>query len=419
MKHAKPSRAWRPVRARTTPRGSQGAWTALLFNVCLLLLPAAAAAGLYVMSRDHLYAYQFSDAGGRAVRTRIEDRLGDLIMLDFDRQRQWEDLIGMELTAGDVAAARGFLLSGRRMLPARDASQIERQLRADSTDADVELAALDIVAPSVRARYEATVPLLSRRAASGPLPQHEPAAVSMLGDQSDFELLARALLADPSSDPTHLVLTGFGLGLAGELTPRQRAGASALAMATRREDYPQDFHDAITGVLSAAMPPTAFRAAALASANGGDAGAFDNAAAAFQASVTAARVAAAKAALDEIGAMSEATSATTASMLVIHAHGLRDLPRLRLVALAGGDRAAAAAKRLPRESNLAQVARGELEVTRDLAAAIALAGLAAAGLLLSVLFVLFQGMRRVWLRMQEDIDGGELIETFNGGWRPL
>ncbi len=419
MKHAKPSRAWRPVRARTTPRGSQGAWTALLFNVCLLLLPAAAAAGLYVMSRDHLYAYQFSDAGGRAVRTRIEDRLGDLIMLDFDRQRQWEDLIGMELTAGDVAAARGFLLSGRRMLPARDASQIERQLRADSTDADVELAALDIVAPSVRARYEATVPLLSRRAASGPLPQHEPASISMLGDQNDFELLARALLADASSDPTHLVLTGFGLGLAGELTPRQRAGASALAMATRREDYPQDFHDAISGVLSAAMPPAAFRAAALASANGGDAGAFDNAAAAFQASILAARVGAAKAALDEIGAMSEATSATTASMLVIHAHGLRDLPRLRLVAQAGGDRAAAAAKRLPRESDLAQVARGELEVTRDLAAAIALAGLAAAGLLLSVLFVLLQAARRVWLRMQEDIDGGELIETFNGGWRPL
>lgn len=419
MKHAKPARAWRPVRARTTRRGSQGVWTALVFNVCLLLLPAATAAVLYVMSRDHLYAYQFSEAGGRAVRTRIEARLGDLIMLDFDRQRQWEDLIGMELTAGDVSAARGFLLSAREMLPARDANQIDRRLRPDSSDADIELAALDILAPSVRARYEATVPLLSRRAASGALPQHEPAAVSMLGDQSDFELLARALLADASGDPTHLVLTGFGLGLAGELTPRQRAGASALAIATRRDDYPRDFHDAIGELLAAAVPPAAFRAAALASANGGDSGAFDNAAAAFRASLAPQRVIAAKATLDEIGAMSEATSQPTAAMLLIHAHGLRDMPRLRLVALAGGDRATAAAKRLPVESDLAQVARGELEVTRDLAAAIAMAGLALAGLLLCVLFVLFQAIRRVLARMQDDSDGGELVETFSGGWRPL
>jgi hypothetical protein len=392
----------------------------LLFNICLLLLPLAAASGLYVMSRDHLYAYQFSDAGGQAIRTRIEARLGDLILLDFDRQRQWEDLIGMELTAGDISAARGFLLSGREMLPDRDAVQIARRLRADSTDADIELASLDILAPSVRTRYEATVPLLSRRAASGALPQYEAATVIMLGDQSDFELLARALLADASGDPTHLVLTGFGLGLAGELTPRERLGASSLAVATRRGDYPQDFQEAIGNVLAAAMPPADFRAAALASANGGDAGTFENAAAAFRASVNPQRLAAAKSALDEIGAMAEATSQSTAASLLIHAGGLRDLPRLRMVALAGGDRATAAAKRLPRESNLAQVARGELDVTRDLAIAIAAAGIAAAGLLLCVLFVLFQAVRRWMARMQDDSEGAELVDTFNsGGWRPL
>lgn len=419
MKHAKPSRAWRPVRARTTPRGSHGVMTALVFNICMVLLPVAAAGGLYLMSRDHLYAYQFSDAGGRAVRTRVEARLGDLIMLDFDRQRQWQDLIGMELTAGDVSAARGFLLSGREMLPSRDAVQIERRLRADSSDADIELASLDIVAPSVRARYEATVPLLSRRAASGALPPHEPAAVSMLGDESDFELLARALLADPTGDPTHLVLTGYGLGLAGDLTPRQRAGASALAMATRRADYPQDFHDSISDMLAASVPTAAFRAAALGGADGGDAGTFDNAAAAFRASVAPERANAAKAVLDEIGATSEATSPTTAAMLLVHAHSVRDLPRLRMVALAGGDRATAAAKRLPRESDLAEVARGELNVTRELAIAIALGGLAAMGLLFCVLSLLVSAIRRAFARVQDDIDGGELIETFGGGWRPL
>ncbi|GAN00263.1 hypothetical protein U91I_03928 [alpha proteobacterium U9-1i] len=395
--------------------------TALVFNICLVLLPAAAAAGLYVTARDHLYAYQYSDAGARAVRTRIEARLGDLIMLDFDRQRQWEDLIGMELTAGDVAAARGFLLSAREMLPRRDANLIERRLRSNATDADIELATLELLAPSARARYEGTVPLLSRRAASG-VATDAPQQVLMLGDQADFELLAGALLADPTTDPTHLVLTGFGLGLAGELTPQQRAGASALAIASRRQDYPSDFAESMADLLATAVPPAALRAAALANAEGGQAGAFDNLAAAFRGAVDQARLPSALAALDEIGAMSAATSQATAALLLTHGHSIRDLPRLRLIAQAGGDRAAAAAKRLPHDTELAEVARGELDVTRDLATAIAVAGIAAAGLLLCVVFMLMQVFSRLLARMRDDADGAELVETFAGGggrFRPL
>lgn len=418
MRHAKPSRAWRPVRAHTTPRGGAGVLTALLFNVCLFLLPAAAAAGLYVTARDHLYAYQYSDAGAAAVRARIERELGELIMLDFDRQRQWEDLIGMELTAGDVAAARGFLLSAREILPARDANQINRRLPANPTDADIELAALELVTPSTRTRYENTVPLLSRRAASG-VATDAPGQALMLGDQADFELLARAMLADPASDPTHLALTGFGLGLAGELTPQQRAGASALAIASRRRDYPSDFAESIADVLAAAVPPAAFRAAALAGAEGGDSGSFGNAAAAFTSSLNQERLAHALAALDEIGATSAATSQATAASLLMHSHSIRDLPRLRLIAQAGGDRAAAAAKRLQPDANLAMVARGELDVTRELAIAIAVAGVAAAGLLLCVVLVLLQAVQRLMGRLRDDAEGAELVDTFGGSFRPL
>ncbi|MEJ0059512.1 MAG: hypothetical protein WDM79_08060 [Terricaulis sp.] len=52
-----------------------------------------------------------------------------------------------------------------------------------------------------------------------------------------------------------------------------------------------------------------------------------------------ARVKNVKAILDELGAMSEATSPAGAALLITHARSLSDLPRLRLVAQAAGDRA--------------------------------------------------------------------------------
>jgi hypothetical protein len=103
----------------------------------------------------------------------------------------------------------------------------------------------------------------------------------------------------------------------------------------------------------------------------------------------------------------------------MHSHSVRDLPRLRLIAQAGGDRAAAAAKRLPQDSNFALVARGELDVTRELAIAIAIAGIAALGLLLCVAWMGYQAVQRLMARMRDDAEGAELVDTFGGSFRPL
>jgi hypothetical protein len=92
---------------------------ALAFNFCMFVLPVAGSAALLVIGRDQLYAYEYSEAGARAIRTRVERLNGDLIQLDFDRLRQWDDLVALELMGDDVAAARGFLLSGGGMLPSR------------------------------------------------------------------------------------------------------------------------------------------------------------------------------------------------------------------------------------------------------------------------------------------------------------
>lgn len=416
MKYVKPSRAWRPVRAGTAPRAVGGVWLAFVFNLCLTLLPLAAASALYVTNRDQLYAYQFSEAGARAVRARIEDRLGSLIQLDFDRRRQWDDLVAMELMAGDVAAARGFLLSARHMLTPRDANIMDRRLRTDASDAQVEIVALDLLTPGTRARYEATVPLLSRHAAGAVRPQAE--APPALGDAGDFELLSRALLTDPTTDPLHFAVTGLSLNV--RLTPRERLGAAALLAASRRDDYPDDFAEEMRALLARAVALDRFRAAALAGAEGGDAGGFENAVRAFRASLSGGQVAAARAAFDEIGAASEATSLAAAARLITHAHGLKDLPRLRLLAQTGGDRAAAAAKRLPRDTGLARLARGKLEFSRDLASILAIAGLAFAGLLFCVGYLCVHAGRRLWLRLRDDTDEeADLIDAFSGAWRPL
>jgi hypothetical protein len=196
--------------------------SALAFNLCLLLLPLAGAAALIVIARDNLYAYEYSDTGAQVVRDRVARLNGELIQIDFDRQRQWDDLVAMELRAGDTAAARGFLLSGPGMLPSRSANVLNQALNADASDAELEVAALQLLTPSTRQTYQEQVRLLSQRGAT---PETAP---TTLADPRDFELMARALIAEPETDSLQFVLTGFSLGFAGDLSPRMQTGAAAL-----------------------------------------------------------------------------------------------------------------------------------------------------------------------------------------------
>ena len=421
MKHAKVQGAWRPVRARRTQRHSpQGVLSALAFNLCLLLLPLASAAALIVIARDHLYAYEYSDAGAQVVRARVENLNGELIQLDFDRQRQWDDLVAMELRAGDPEAARGFLLSGAGMLPNRSANELTQAIEADASEAELEVAALQLLQPSTRQNYQQQVPLLSQLNAA--VASTRP---TTLADQQDFDLMARALLAEPGTDPLQFVLTGFALGLAGDLTPAMQQGAVALLTSSRRDDYPASIRVEVDQLVAQAVPIETFRSAARESAGGGDAGAYENTAAAFRAAVVPEQASRLREVLAQLGAISEATSTTSAAAMLTHAFTLPDLQRLVLIARAAGDRAAAAAKRLPRDGRLLDTARGELTYTRDLVTAISVAAIAAAMLIALVLFKMFQAAQNAWRRMRAEDDeeygdyGAELIDISSSNWRPL
>lgn len=396
--------------------------TAFAFNLCLFLLPVAAAMAIIVIGRDHLYAYEYSDAGARAVASRVERLNAQLIPLEFDRTSRWDDLVAMELMAGDVSAARGILLSAPGMLPGRAGAQIRRDAGgAGATDARLEEAALDYLTPGTRARYIATVPLLARRAASGSTERAN--AAMLIGDQRDFELLARAMLGAPESNALQFVLTGFGLNLAGEFTPQMSRGAAALLMASRRDDYPLTLETEISSAVAGLLPMSDFRAAAIAGAGAGDAGAYANASAAFREALSPDEATAFASLLAQIGEIADATSVGAAVSLLSHAQTTADLPRLRLLAQSAGDRAAAAAKRLPRDGELLKAARGELTVTRDLAGALAAAVLALLGLLTMLGWMAYRLGQRLWARWNEDehyaAAGGDLVDISSSTWRPL
>lgn len=415
MRHTKVSSAWRPVGARRGASAPQGVVGALVFNVCMVALAVASAFAVLIVGRDHLYAYEYSEAGARVISARVEQLNAELIQLDFDRYRQWDDLIALELMSGDIEAARGFMLSGREMLPPRYANVLRRA----NGDAAMEYAGLDLLTPGTRARYEERVPLLSRRAESVASVTAR-VTPNFVGDADDFELMSRALIAEPSTDTLQFILTGFSLGLAGDFGPEATAGAVALLIASRRTDYPATFGAEMETLLNEALPVEAFRIAALASASGAaEAGAFANAAAAFRSAANATRAAQVREALAAIGAVSDATSPSAAVDFITHATALRDLPRLRLLAQAAGERAAAAAKRLPRDGHLLEAARGDLRITRELAIALAAAGGALAGLLLILGIKGYQAGRRFWRRMEDDDYGSELVDIGASNWRPL
>jgi hypothetical protein len=307
------------------------------------------------------------------------------------------------------------------MLPPRSGDVLRRAAAEGAGDAAIEVAALQLLLPGTRERYQANVQLLSLRPTSTPT---EPTAT--LGDPRDFELMARALLAEPETDPLQFVLTGFSLGLGGDMSERMNAGAVALLAATRREDFPSSLASEVHALLAQAMPIETFQTAAQVSAEeGGAPGDFDNASVAFAASINPEAAARVRAALAELGDISAATSNTAAAAIITHASAIADFPRLRLLAQTAGDRAAAAAKRLPRDGRLLLAARGELQFNRDLTLAVAAMALALAGLVLAVLFKLFQAARTGVRRLNhedEDDDGyedSELLEISTNNWRPL
>ncbi len=409
------ARAWRP----STPRRRRtvlGAFGALGFNVCLLAAPIAAAGACALIDREQLYSYDLSAGSLHVVRARVEQLAGRTILLDFDRRRQWDDLIARELIEGDVAAARGYLLSARGMLSAADASALDRRLRKDAPDAAIELAALELLTPGTRNRYEATAPLLSRRGVSR-APRFFGREADLGGEQ-EFVHMAGVLTADPGASTLGLTITGLALGLGEPLTPRMSAGAGAIVAALSSSAPPATFGTDLAGAAARAAAPEAMRQAMLKTVQGENPHAsFAQAARAFQGALDPEGVRAFTVLLDQAGEIVEATSLDDAARILGHAREFDDLARLRQVAAAARDRASASAQAIAHDGALPGAAYGVVRVTDALVGWLAAFSAAAAALIIgAACYVadMFGGARTREFRSPDDdeSDTDDLIEAF-------
>ena len=411
---------WAPIDAASHWDVARALFGALAFNLCLLALPIAGASAFFLIQTEGLYSYPREGAALADVRDAVEREAGDLILLDFDRTRQWNEIVALELSQGDTAVARGFVLSAPHMLPRRDGQALRQEVGQNASDAEMELAALNILTPSTRGRYEASMPLLSESEPVAPPALAEDA----LGDAGEFERLSAAVLADQNVDPLHFTLLGLSLGMGPEISTSAKIGAVILVAASRRGDFPDEVNEDFTRMARAALPLDAFRSAAFARADASeDAQAADYAIAsqAFSDSLGQARLAPLLRALENIGDMTHYISASSAALLLTHARDADDMPRLLQVTAAAGDRAVAVAKHASPDGSLASAAQSHLQLTSGLivalgcafAATIGVIGLAGVAARASVR----GGVRNLLRRFKRR--GLELVHDFNSPHRAI
>lgn len=356
-------------------RGPLGLWASALFNICMVVLPLAGAYAALVVTRDHLYTYAPTQGAARATREALDSIAARLPGAENKRDR-WDDYVATALMLGDIQAARGLMLSSRAMLGPGDASRINRAA-SGAGDADIEAGALDLLTPGTRARYEARVPLLSRRASVATTSVAAQPFI-VVGDAADFEAAALEALNNPESDHLEFVLMGLGVVLAGQNPPEALAGASMLQAALAAERLPSELHAALAARAEAVLPRARFRTEVARRAAGGAPPDERNALLqdAFRGALAPAELERFHRLLSEIGAIGAAATPQGALMLLSRARGLGDLPRLRLIAETNPERGVAMARFAPREIPLPEAGRGQLRITTALAAPLAIAALA-------------------------------------------
>ncbi|MGE0828115.1 MAG: hypothetical protein AB7O04_02040, partial [Hyphomonadaceae bacterium] len=363
-----------------------------LMNLCLALLPFASAEIAITFSDAGVYRYDPTPEARRATRAEIEHLAERLIPANADRRRAWEELIARELREGDPHAARGFALAAPRLLGPIDRIRLAQHINAKSSDAEITAAAAALLSNETRESFSLAAAYMAGNDAAA---ARNPAAFLVEGRASDFAAQARAWLSGRDRDHLSLVLTGIGAALDGQIGANIALGASALKDARRAGRLRPAFAARLEDLAEAAFPSEQLRAGLSPSLS--DPATLANesraAARAFSDAMVRARFSDFANALFEIGEMAAATSSRGAGRLLAQADALSDLPRLRLAAQAGGDRAVAVAKRLPEGAPLAQTAHGTLYWSQSLALKFAALIALMLGMIAATLISLAQAFR--------------------------
>lgn len=354
---------------RRKRRAPYAAISAFAFNA---LLAATAVLGARVMEDSFggdVYEYATTAEGVAATRIAMDRQFKQLTSPGVSRRESWAEHVGDQVDAGNLAAARGFLLAGLAMLEGDDAQALraaigKSKLRGDEAILD---AAPLFLTEDVRQKYDrATSPTAAAwRWAVDAADVDDPAldafdpialeapldlgaeedvgfGLQVLGDQRDLTLVAGAWVRDDPIDTFAFTLSGLGQTL---MDPGSRAGASVVISARRAQRLNEALEIYLERELNRAVPPQRLKRllrermrGAIGLSSRGEA-----VAEAFRASVDLEALAVLEGDLRRIRDIARATSPESAIALLENAQNGADLRRARLAALAGGDRAVALA----------------------------------------------------------------------------
>ena len=376
------------------------AWlSALTLNACLLLLAVSGAMVYAAAVRPDVYGYDPTQSALSATRRSIEDLARAIPPGEVDRASYWNRLILAELDAADLSAARGFLVAGRAMLPAREAARLEAKLPASPDNAAIAAAALSFVEPDIRIRFDGA-PLAPT-----------PGAGLIIGAPDDFEQRVR-LLDDSRVDALDLTLQGLALAMREDLETPFVAGASVLIAARRAGALSPGVLAHYRTLADAALPRAHLLAAAEAAppirgeALTGDPVLLET----LQRGVDAEGYATLKRALSDLADIAALASPTGAVRLIGLAVAPQDIARLRLIALASGEMGVAVAKRAPASDVLAAAAGTWRLSARDWAA-LGAAAFAAFGIVIATISGVGQAIAEALARRRKRKDDLEAAEN--------
>lgn len=365
-----------------------GVIAALVFNACAILLPVSGAAVVRAFQDPDIIDFTPAPATIAETQKALARELSRFAPLEGSRRENWNNLIAREMAEDDIAAARGFALAAPHLLNGADAAKIRRQVSGGGDQALVA-ATLPLIEPVyARQRFRA---VMNRR--------DDPGAFDVLSDAGEVARMGERWLGGEQIDYFLFALSGATLPAAGIDPARDniRLGASVVKIARNNARLTPGFTSLIGARIRAAAPPDAVRRAFAETFQNREAIVDESAAAAlaFQRAINAEALDVLRADLAHIGATARAASPAGAVHLLSQAHTEHDLRRIELLAVAGGDRAVAVAKRSA--SGLAlDAARGVIRWDQALVGNLIAMMLAALGLFITTHVALMAAIRRQW-----------------------
>ncbi|MEQ8301565.1 MAG: hypothetical protein RH945_13575 [Hyphomonas sp.] len=327
-----------------------------------------------------------------------------------DKYKFWHDIVSRELTARDVTAARGFLMTAPQMLSRDEVKEL--MVAADSEvtgteDERIAMAALRKLPVEVSQRFAAAMGSArnmntqvepneddgegtpSEAAAEGDQAEEgddtpvAEARFALLGTHADLANHSERWLAGDRVDKLVLKITGIGLAQAAQPDADVEANVRALSIlksARRSRRITPEFTEYLTDRLNDALPDDVLQPALK------DAFAelattkvrVDRVRTAYEGAIDPKGLARLETDLAQIDRIGSLTSPSAAVTLIEQVKDSADLRRVRLIAEAGGERSVALVKQMG--PNALRIADTGVRWTRELV--LQFMGLTAAGLIM-------------------------------------